>query len=215
MGKRFMSVPTSAAMTWAVRRPTPGIVSTAATVVSKWVSRRATSASNSSISASRCSKWCNCRPSMNRWWSPTKPRRASSNWPSFSRSRLRASPANALGSVSPSARAAGMARPEAPSTPVATEDSLMLAPFRQLPYPVGCPAAFLHQAAPVAGQLPQFPLRPVRDEAGPQQTMLEQFCNPFSVPVSSTGQAFGICLRPGAVFMWAALTTMFLQKTTR
>ena len=55
-----MSVPTSAAMTSALRRPTPGMVSNAATIGSKGDSRRATSPSYSSISASRCSKWGNC-----------------------------------------------------------------------------------------------------------------------------------------------------------
>ena len=104
------------------------MVSNAATIASKGDSRRATSWSSTSISVSKCSKWRRWLLSMNRWWSCTMPRKASSNWPSFSRNRPRARSANALGSVSPAAKAANMARPEAPSTSVATEDSLMLAP---------------------------------------------------------------------------------------
>ena len=129
-----------------------------------------------------------------------RPRRASCNSPS-------------LGPVRPAPRGPSLRRP-GPASPAPKPPErgghrrqLDVGSLQQLLYPVGLPAALLDQAAPVAGQLPQFPLRPVRDEAGPQQTMLEQFCNPFSV--------FGICLAPGTVFMWAALTTMTPNSSSK
>mgnify|MGYP007025194135 CR=1 FL=1 len=46
---------------------------------------------------------------------------------------------------------------------------------------VQLPAALLNDALTVAGQFPQLPLRPVRDEAGPQKAVLEQVRDPLRV----------------------------------
>ena len=67
VGKAATAPPTSAAMTSAVRRPTPGMVSRAATVSAKGCSRRATSWSSRSIWASK--------PAMRSSWLVSMPRR--------------------------------------------------------------------------------------------------------------------------------------------
>ena len=58
---------------------------------------------------------------------------------------------------------------------------LDVGPFQHFLNSVGLPAALLHQAPPVAGQFPQLPLGPVRDETGLQKAVAQQVGNPFGI----------------------------------
>ena len=85
----------------------------------------------------------------------------------FSRSRPLAMDASVLGSSSPAIMALNIARPDAPTTSVATELNLMLPPFQHLPNAVDHLRALPDQLSAMAAQLSQLPLRTVRDEARP------------------------------------------------
>src|SRR5512133_2705207 len=68
--------------------------------------------------------WSRASPTSRAWWSPKRPRSAWRSWGSFLRSLPLASSASVLGSCSPATRAASIARPDTPSTSVATETLL-------------------------------------------------------------------------------------------
>jgi hypothetical protein len=82
-------------------------------------------------------------------------------------------------SARPSMSASIMARPLLPSTSVATEESLMLAPSKSISHPVDFPRPCLHQGFAVSGELAPFPDGLGRNKAGREQPMAQEVRQPL------------------------------------
>ena len=147
------SYPTSAAMPRAVRRPSQGVVSSAATTGSQRSSRWATSTSNASISASGCSRWYNCLSSRQHRWDSTRPCRTRSNFPGLACNRSGASPAGFPGPVSPPVTTAGPGR--SPTGGLRRDDAGHHRPL-----------VFVPAAVPFQRNIPETPLKKDRRPAG-------------------------------------------------
>jgi hypothetical protein len=76
------------------------------------------------------SRWASTWPTRKAWWGRKRPARACRNAGSLRRSAPRARSAKTSGSRVPWVRASSMARPETPSTLLATEANLMPASSR-------------------------------------------------------------------------------------
>ena len=74
-----------------------------------------------------------------------------------------------------------MARPDTPSTSLATLASLMLASSSTFWTRLMHRGTVADQARPLPGQVAQLADRRRRDEAGPQQAVLEQLGDPLGV----------------------------------
>src|SRR5215217_4614315 len=123
--------------------------------------------------------WARIWPTSSPCWSVrNRPANASRSAGSLLRSRPLANAASTAGSCVPATRASSIARPETPSTSVATLDNLIPASCRTLTRPLDLPAALLDLGLGVAGQLAQLPDRAGRHKAGTDQTMLDQLGDP-------------------------------------
>jgi hypothetical protein len=101
--------------------------------------------------------------------------------PELFRSAPRARSARMWGSVVPWTNAPSMARPETPSTWLATEANLMPASAEHLLQTIGLARALLNQRLPIACQVPQLSNRHWRHEASPHEPMLQQLRDPDAV----------------------------------
>ena len=115
----------SAMMVSAARLPTPVMVASRSRAWANGASTRSMWVSSSPIEASSCSRWAMARRTSRAWWSPNRPRSAWRSWGSLARNLPLANSASTPGSRSPLIKAVSIARPDTPSTSVATESSLM------------------------------------------------------------------------------------------
>ena len=156
VGKRVMSAPISATMTSAARCPPPGSSQPVAGPRRKGPSPPRSASSRRAIAASRWSTWARCSRSMNGVVVPNRPgQRLRAARGSCSQPAL-ASSASTSGSRSPAISASSIARPDTPSTSVATEASLMLASSSTFWTRCDSRACVLDQLLAVAGQVPQL-----------------------------------------------------------
>src|SRR6266508_931602 len=93
----------------------------------------------------------------------------------------RARSASSVGSVTPLLSASTIARPDSPSTRVATEASFTLAPLQDLLDTVAFCGAFSDQRLSIAHQLTQLTLGATRHEARFQEPMAQQIRDPLGV----------------------------------
>ncbi len=122
-----MSVPISATITWAVCAPTPGMPRSRFSGSAKGAIASPIRVSNRAIRPSKAPIWSNSAFKRKRWWSVMRPCKARFSSGILPRNCFLASSASVSGSSQPATIAPSMARPETPSTSLATLASLMLA----------------------------------------------------------------------------------------
>src|SRR3954470_21541701 len=123
--KRLMSVPISATITHAVRRPIPGMLPSRSIAAEKGAASVSTWVSRPSMAAVRWSMWSSRVRSSSAWCSLNPPSSASRSSGILGRIRVRASSASTAGSRSPAISSSSMARAALPSTSETTESSLI------------------------------------------------------------------------------------------